>query len=81
MEVIRGGRILLNLHGIIKIKFTWVLGMKTKNQVEMYGLLQGLCISRDKGTKHSIILLDSLLIIHYLVKENTLKDNSMGSVL
>jgi len=79
--VVGGGGILLNLDGGIEIKFAWVLGSKTNDQIEMYGLIQGLCIVRDKGIKGIIILIYSLIIVHYLIKEGNPKDNSLALVL
>ena len=75
------GGILLNPNGIIEIKFTWVLGRKTNNQAKMYGLLQGLCIAKDKGIKYIIILGVSLITIHHLIKEGRPKENYLSLVL
>lgn len=72
-----GERGLLNLDGIIEFKFDWRLGRKTNNQAEMYGHFQGLHIVKDKGIKDIIILRDSLITIHYLIKEGNPNDNSV----
>jgi len=47
----------------------------------MYGRLQGLYITKDRGVEDIIIFADSLLIIQYLKNENSLKDNSLAMVL
>ena len=53
---------------------------KTNDQAEMYGLLQGLCIAKEKDIKYRIFLGDLLLTIHYLIKESGSKDKSISLV-
>jgi len=42
----------------MEIKFSWSLQRKSNNQAKMYGLLQGLCIAKDKGVEDIIVLGD-----------------------
>jgi len=54
---------------------------KRSNLAEMYGLFQGLCIGKDKGITHIVILGDSLVLIQYLIKKISPRDNSLAQVL
>lgn len=56
------------------------LERKTNNQGEMYGLLQGLCITKDKCIQDIIVLGDLLVTIQYLLKEGSPKDNFLALV-
>lgn len=76
-----GARILYNIDGIIEVRYVLDLGRKNKNQVELYGLLQGLNIAKYKGIKDIIILEDSLIIILYLSKPRNPNDNSLSQIL
>lgn len=72
---------LLNPDEIIEIKYAWGLGRKTNNQDEMYGLLQGFHIAKDKGLQDIIVLGDLLVTIQYLIKEGRLKENYLVLIL
>lgn len=44
IELAGGGGLILNLHGIIELRFSWGLVCMTNNQGELYGFLLGVIL-------------------------------------
>jgi len=76
-----GGGILINPKGTIEASYSWGLGRRSNNQAEIYGILQGLIIAKDRVVGDIIILGYPMITIQYIIKGNRPKENHLSRSL
>ena len=63
-----GGGVIINPRGKAEIEYSWSVGHESNNIAEAYGLWQGLKQVQNLGVEEVVIIGDSRLIIHALIK-------------